>query len=150
MKRYKQIGKLRPLLVGVGPHSWTLVVLSSSHARNSHALARENGACFIFIRRLFYLWIIYFIYLFTTYYLWELIYNTNLPISYFFYFIHASFLIIFKLCINAKSISLRHKNYNSSIVIDLKSLHFAINLLPKLLSASFLWNNSISQSHPKL
>ena len=98
----------------------------------------------------FYLWIIYFIYLFTTYYLWELIYNTNLPISYFLYFIHASVLIIFKLCINAKSISLRHKNYNSSIVIDLKSLHFAINLLPKLLSASFLWNNSISQSHPKL
>ena len=42
MKRYKQIGKLRPLLVDVGPHSWFLVVLSSSHARNSHALAREN------------------------------------------------------------------------------------------------------------
>ena len=149
MKRYKQIGKLRPLLVGVGPHSWTLVVLSSSHARNSHALARENGACFIFIRRLLFMNYLFYLFIYDLPFM-RVIYSTNLPISFFFYFIHASVLIIFKLCINAKSISLRHKNYNSLIVIDLKSLHFAINLLPKLLSASFLWNNSISQSHPKL
>ena len=69
---------------------------------------------------------------------------------FFYYFIHALVLIIFKLCIYAKSISLRHKNYNFSIVIGLKSLHFSINLFPKLLSDSLSWNSSINQSHPKL
>ena len=67
-----------------------------------------------------------------------------------YYFIHALVLIIFKLCIYAKSISLRHKNDNFSIAIGQKSLHFAINLFPKLLSDSLSWNSSISQSHPKL
>ena len=69
---------------------------------------------------------------------------------FYYYFIHALVLIIFKLCIYAKSISLRHKNYNFSIVIGLKSLHFSINLFPKLLSDSLSWNSSINQSHPKL
>ena len=69
---------------------------------------------------------------------------------FFYYFIHASVLINFKLRIYAESISLRHKNYNFSIVIGLKSLHFSINLFPKLLSDSLSWNSSISQSHPKL
>ena len=63
---------------------------------------------------------------------------------YFYYFIHALVLIIFKLCIYAKSISLRHKNDNFSIMIGLKSLHFSINLFPKLLSDSLSWNSSMS------
>ena len=40
---------------------------------------------------------------------------------FFYYFIHALVLIIFKLCIYAKSISLRHKNDNFSIAIGQKS-----------------------------
>ena len=42
---------------------------------------------------------------------------------FFYYFIHALVLIILKLCIYAKSISLRHKNDNFSIAIGQKSLH---------------------------
>ena len=42
-------------------------------------------------------------------------------IFFFYYFIHALVLIIFKLCIYAKSISLRHKNDNFSIAIGQKS-----------------------------
>ena len=64
MKQYKQIGKLRPLLVGVGPLSYTLVVLSSSHARNSNALVRENGACFIFIRQLLFMNYLFYLFIY--------------------------------------------------------------------------------------
>ena len=42
-------------------------------------------------------------------------------IFFFYYFIHALVLIIFKLCIYAKSISLRHKDDNFSIAIGQKS-----------------------------
>ena len=42
-------------------------------------------------------------------------------IFFYYYFIHALVLIIFKLCIYAKSIRLRHKNDNFSIVIGQKS-----------------------------
>ena len=45
-------------------YSWTLVVLSSSHARNSHALARENGACFIFIRRLLFMNYLFYLFIY--------------------------------------------------------------------------------------
>ena len=44
-KKVRQtMGKHRPLLLDVGPHCWTLVVLSNSHARHSHHHARENRA----------------------------------------------------------------------------------------------------------
>lgn len=49
-KKVRQtMGKLRPLLLDVGLHCWTLLVLSNSHARHSHHHARENRAHFIFI-----------------------------------------------------------------------------------------------------
>ena len=68
----------------------------------------------------------------------------------FFYVIHISVLIIFKLCIYAESINLNHKNYSFLDYDCFQKLTFSINLLAKLLSDSLFWDNSISQLHPKL
>ena len=46
---------------------------------------------------------------------------------FFFYFIHASLLIIFKLCISAENISLNHKNYNFLEYDWFEKLKFFIN-----------------------
>ena len=49
-KKVRQtMGKLLPLLLEVGLHCWTLVILSNSQARHTHHHARENRAYFIFI-----------------------------------------------------------------------------------------------------
>ena len=60
------------------------------------------------------------------------------------------FLIIFKLCIYAESISLNHKNYKFLDCDCFQKLTLSINLLAKLLSDSLLWDSSISQLHLKL
>ena len=55
-KKVRQImGKLLPLLLEVGLHCWTLVILSNSHARHTHHHARENRAYFIFIHWLLFI-----------------------------------------------------------------------------------------------
>ena len=48
-------------------------------------------------------------------------------IFFFFYFIHASLFIIFKLCISAENISLNHKNYNFLEYDWFEKLKFFIN-----------------------
>ena len=89
-------------------------------------------------------------YLLVDFYLCQSISKTNLPIFNFFYVIHSSVLIIFKLCIYAESISLNHKNYNFHDCDCFQKLTFSIDLLAMLLSDSLLWDSSISRLHPKL
>ena len=71
------------------------------------------------------------LYFFVDFYFCQFISITHLPISYFFNFTHAQVLLILKLCIYAKSISLHHKNYNFLDCDWFEKLTFSFNLLAK-------------------